>query len=93
MNLKTGIQRSDYHSHSFKFKDSKLANLITKNFSKNITENRVENILDLVIDSNETNDLKKEMRLMIEQENRSLKLMKLYNKAFALLLNSMMEDL
>jgi geranylgeranyl diphosphate synthase type I len=74
-------------------KDSKKANLLIKQLSGSITENHVENILDLVIDSKETKNLKKEMRLMVEQENHRLQLTKLHNSAFTLLLKSMIEDL
>ena len=74
-------------------KDSKIANTIIKQLSKNITAEEFENFLDLVMDSEETNNLMKEMHLMVKQEAASLQLMKLQNNAFTLLLDSMLQDL
>jgi geranylgeranyl pyrophosphate synthase len=58
-----------------------------------ITEKDVEIILDLIINSKETRELKKEMRLLIKEESQRLHLIKLHKKSFMLLLRSMMEDL
>jgi geranylgeranyl pyrophosphate synthase len=58
-----------------------------------ITENELEAILDLVVDSKETEELKKDMRSMVEEENQHLHSAKLDRNIFMLLLRSMVEDL
>jgi geranylgeranyl diphosphate synthase type I len=58
-----------------------------------ITEKELELILDLVIDSKEAMELKKEMRLMIREDNQRLQSVKVNKSTFKLLLQSMMEDL
>jgi geranylgeranyl pyrophosphate synthase len=58
-----------------------------------ITEKEVEIILDLVINSKETRELKREMRSLTKEESQRLHLIKLHKKSLMLLLRSMMEDL
>ena len=78
----------------FTFKNPKKADEITRLLSeKRLSENEVKRLLDIVVDSKETIELKKEMRSMIKRENQNLRLIKLHRSAFMLLLNSMMEDL
>ena len=76
------------------FKDPKKAEELSKLFSRiKIDEKVIEDVADLVIDSKETNGLKKEMHSMIKLETSRLRLIKTHKSAFRLLLNSMMEDL
>jgi len=58
-----------------------------------ITERQLENILDIVIDSKETNQLKQEMYSLVKAENENLHLVKFQNNSFSLLLNCMLEDI
>lgn len=76
------------------FKDSKKAAELSKLLSVSpITEKQIEAVADLVIDSKETKDLKKQMSSMVKTELTSLKPIKNHKSAFKLLLNSMNEDL
>ena len=75
------------------FKDSKKVKLILALLSGDMSEKLVDDVLDLVIDSKQTHNLKKEMRLMVQQQNRNLQLIKLDTDDFKLLLNSMIENL
>ena len=60
---------------------------------KDIAEEELERLLDLVIDSEETRELKKEMQAMIREEGKQLQSVKLQGKALKLTLRAMQEDL
>jgi geranylgeranyl diphosphate synthase type I len=71
-------------------KADKIMSLLTNG---QIKEKNAELIFDLVVDSKESRELKREMRLMIEEECRRLHLIKLNKNVLVLLLRSMMEDI
>jgi geranylgeranyl diphosphate synthase type I len=58
-----------------------------------ITEKELEAILDLVIDSKEARELKRDMYSVIKGENQRLRLIEVNRSIFELLLRSMIEDL
>jgi len=60
---------------------------------KPITEKELEAMLNLVIDSKQARELKKEMRLMVKEQNQHLSSIKINRSIFKLVLRSMMEDL
>lgn len=71
-------------------KAAKIKQLIGK---KPITQKELEHVLKLVVNSKETRELKNEMRLMIEDENKRLSSVCLRRRKFTLLLRSSIEDL
>ena len=78
----------------YALKDAKKADEILRLVKKNpISEEEGELLLDLVMDSKEAEELKKEMQAMIEEQNHNLLPIKTNRHIFELLLQSMMEDL
>jgi geranylgeranyl diphosphate synthase type I len=78
----------------FALKDSKKASGILRLLKKDtIAKEDGELLLDLVMDSKEVEKLKKEMETMINEQNHELLSVEINEKIFALLIQSMMEDL
>jgi geranylgeranyl diphosphate synthase type I len=78
----------------FAFKDSRKADKITRLLrGSEITEREIELILDLVMDSKRTLELKKEMQSLIKDESQRLRQIKTGKSSLRLLLKSMTEDL
>ena len=76
------------------FKKPQKAKEITRVLTKEaITEADVEALLDLVIDSKETDQLRQEMTSMIKTEKRNLDSIKQHKDTFTILIEAMMEDL
>lgn len=74
-------------------KDPEAAALLKEKFGNNVTQNQLDSILDLVLDSKETKNLKKTMRFMIKKEKENLRANKLSGGAFALLMDALFEGL
>jgi geranylgeranyl pyrophosphate synthase len=75
-------------------KNPKKAEEITRLLSKQrIAEAEVENLLDIVIDSEETEGLKREMHSMAVAESQRLNLLKVHKSEFAILLDAMIQDI
>ena len=71
------------------FKDPKQAKRITQLLSKQkITKKEFEDLVDLVIESKETCELKQEMLSMVKAEEHNLRGMKLHQNDFKVLLNA-----
>lgn len=78
----------------YALKDVNKANEILVLVKKNpISEEDGERLLDVVLDSEEVDGLKKEMRAIMEEENHKLMSIATNRSTFMLLLQSMMEDL
>ena len=74
-------------------RDSARADELKNLFKGHVTKKEQERVIDLVINSKETGDLKKQMKGMIKKETRRLSTVGLKNDAFILLLESTIEDL
>ena len=75
------------------YKNTEEAEKISKLIKSEITANELENLLDIVIDSKETNQLKQEMHSLVKAESQNLQLFKFQKNSFSLLLNCVLEDI
>lgn len=71
-------------------KAEKIIQLLSR---ERITETEIESLLDIVIDSKETNELKKELFSMVKEEEQRLQSLKIHRSSFVLLLKAMIEDI